>query len=62
MTNRLTFYIDRESPLHQLNPLTKLLMVFTFIIIAFFGPGLWLPTILLVFAIVPLSFIGTLTD
>lgn len=58
MKNRLTFYIDRESPLHRLNPLTKLLMVFTFIIMSFFGPGLWLPTLLLLFAILPLSFIG----
>ncbi len=58
MKNRLTFYVHRESPLHRLNPLTKLLMVFTFIIISFFAPGAWLPTVLLLFAIVPLSFIG----
>ena len=58
MKNRLTFYINRESLLHRLNPLTKLLMTFSFIIISFFGPGLWLPTILLALAIIPLSFIG----
>jgi len=58
MKNQLTFYIDRESPLHRLNPLTKLLMVFTFIILAFFSSGLWIPTILLALAIMPLSFVG----
>lgn len=58
MKKQLTFYIDRESPLHRLNPLTKLLMVFTFIILAFFTSSLWLPTMLLAFGIIPLSFIG----
>jgi len=58
MKNRLTFYIDRQSPLHRLNPLTKLLMVFAFIIMAFFGPGFWLPTALLFLGIMPLSVIG----
>lgn len=58
MTTDLTFYIDRDSRLHRLNPLTKLVMVFTFIILAFLGPGFWLPTLLVMGAILPLSFLG----
>ncbi|MBN1314376.1 MAG: energy-coupling factor transporter transmembrane protein EcfT [Anaerolineales bacterium] len=58
MKNSLSFYIPRSSALHKLNPLTKLVMVFTFIILAFFGPGTFLPTALILFAIIPVSFIG----
>lgn len=58
MTTDLTFYIDRDSQLHRLNPLTKLVMVFTFIMLAFLGPGFWLPTFLILGAIIPLSFLG----
>lgn len=58
MTNDLTFYISRDSSLHQLNPLTKIIMVFTFIIIAFTSPWFWLPSLLIIFAIIPLSFLG----
>ncbi len=58
MTTDLTFYIDRDSRLHSLNPLTKLVMVFTFIILAFLGPGFWLPTVLIVGVVLPLSFMG----
>jgi energy-coupling factor transport system permease protein len=53
---RLTFYIDRDSLVHNLNPLTKLTAAFTFIILAFFGPGYWLPTGLILLAIIPSSF------
>ncbi len=58
MKHSLTFYIERESPLHRLNPLTKLVMVFSFIIVAFLGPGLLLPTALILIGILPLSFWG----
>ena len=58
MDNKLTFYIDRESFLHSLNPLTKITLVFAFIIIAFTSPWFWLPALLIVLAILPLSFVG----
>ena len=58
MQNELTFYIERESLLHRLNPLTKLAMVFALILLAFLGPGFLLPTFLILFAIIPLSFLG----
>jgi energy-coupling factor transport system permease protein len=44
--------------IHDLNPLTKLALVFTFIIVAFSSSWYWLPTILFFFGLVPLSFIG----
>ena len=44
MSNRLSFYIHRDSLVHRMNPLTKLVVVFTFIVLAFWGPGYWLPT------------------
>ncbi len=58
MRERLSFYIERESPIHDLNPLTKLVLVFTLIILAFLVPIFWLPTILFFFVILPLSFAG----
>jgi len=58
MRERLSFYIDRDSFMHRLNPLTKLTLVFTLIILSFLGLSFWLPTILFLFVIIPLSFLG----
>ena len=58
MRERLSFYLERESPIHSMNPFTKLVMVFTLIILAFLVPIFWLPTILFLFVIIPLSFAG----
>ena len=58
MRERLSFYIERKSLVHKLNPLTKLLVVFSLIIIAFTMPFLWLPTVLFIFVLLPLSYIG----
>jgi energy-coupling factor transport system permease protein len=58
MRDRLSFFIDRPSPLHRLNPLTKLTLAFTLIILAFFGPGYWLASGLFLLVLVPLSLWG----
>jgi energy-coupling factor transport system permease protein len=58
MRERLSFYIERDSILHKLNPLTKLMVVFTIIFLAFMGLSYWLPAILFIFVIIPLSFLG----
>jgi energy-coupling factor transport system permease protein len=58
MHERLSFYIRRNSFLHRLNPLTKLTMVFAFILLSFASPWYWTPPALLVFVIFPLSFVG----
>lgn len=58
MTYQLSFYIDRQSAIHELNPLTKIMIVFAFILIAFTAPWYWIPTLLIVLVILPLSFVG----
>jgi energy-coupling factor transport system permease protein len=58
MRERLSFYTKRNSPLHRLNPLTKLTLVFGLLLIAFVSPWYWTPHILLLIVIFPLSFTG----
>ena len=58
MQERLSFYSQRESPLHRLNPLTKLGLVFAFILIAYISPFYWTAALILLLGILPLSFIG----
>lgn len=58
MHERLSFHIKRDSAIHRLNPLTKLTLVFTIILIAFIFPWYWTPHILAVIFIPILSFIG----
>jgi len=58
MHERLSFYVKRESPLHRLNPLTKLSLVFGLLLIAFFTPYYWTPHLIILLAIIPLCFIG----
>jgi energy-coupling factor transport system permease protein len=60
MTEQLSFYIDRQSAVHDLNPLTKLMMVFAFILVAFSAPWFWIPTLLILAVIIPLSFLGSI--
>jgi energy-coupling factor transport system permease protein len=58
MHERLSLYVQRESPLHSLNPLTKLCLTFAFILIGFLSPWYW-TTVLLIFAgIIPCSVVG----
>jgi len=58
MHERLSFYTKRDSVLHRINPLTKLTLVLGLILISFFSPWYWTPHLLLLFAIIPLSFFG----
>jgi energy-coupling factor transport system permease protein len=58
MHERLSFYIHRDSFLHHLNPLTKLTLVFGFILIAFSSSFYWTPHLIILLGIIPLSFIG----
>lgn len=61
MRQRLSFYIDRDSFLHRLNPLTKLALVFMLVVLSFLGLSFWLPTIIFLFVIIPLSFLGKIS-
>lgn len=58
MHERLSFYVKRESALHQLNPLTKLTLIFALILPAFLVPYYWTPHLLLVLVLFPLAFLG----
>ena len=58
MHERLSYYVKRDSAFHRLNPLTKIILVLSIVIIAFVSPWYWTPQILLLFVIVPLSFVG----
>ncbi len=58
MHERLSFYVKQASALHRLNPLTKLTVVLGLILISFLSPWYWTPQLLLIIAILPLSFVG----
>lgn len=58
MHERLSFYIKRESFFHQLNPLTKLTLIFGLILPAFLVPYYWTPHLLLLLIVFPLAFLG----
>lgn len=61
MQDKLSFYIHRASPLHHLNPLTKLTLTFSLILIGFLGPGYWTATLIFVFILLPLSIWGNIS-
>ena len=58
MHERLSFHIKRDSFIHNLNPLTKLVLTLTLILIAFTFPWYWTPHLLVLVAIIPLSLLG----
>lgn len=58
MHERLSFYIKRDSPLHRLNPLTKIVLTFTLIALSFFGPWYWTAPLVIAALILPLSVLG----
>ena len=58
MHERLSFYTKRDSAIHHLNPLTKLTVALSVILIAFSSPWHWTPTIILLLVIVPICFFG----
>jgi len=58
MQERLSLYIQRDSWLHALNPLTKLSLTFAFILVGFLSPWYWTALVLVFAGILPLSFFG----
>ena len=58
MHERLSFYVHRDSFLHRLNPLTKLIAVLGLTLLSFLVPFYWTPIILIFLVIFPLSFVG----
>lgn len=58
MHERLSYYVKRDSALHRLNPLTKIILALSIILISFLSPWYWTAPILLLVVIIPLGFIG----
>ena len=58
MHERLSYYVKRDSALHRLNPLTKIILALSIILISFISPWYWTAHILLALVIVPLCFVG----
>lgn len=58
MHERLSYYVKRDSALHRLNPLTKVVLALSIILISIFSPWYWTALVLLLLVIIPLSFVG----
>ena len=58
MHERLSFFVKRDSLLHRLNPLSKLTLVFSIVLISFLSPFYWLPHLVIVLVILPLCILG----
>ena len=58
MQERLSFYVERDSPLHRLNPLTKLVLAFALTMIGFLSPWYWTPHVIILLIVIPLSFVA----
>jgi energy-coupling factor transport system permease protein len=58
MHERLSYYIKRDSALHFLNPLTKIILALSIILVSIFSPWYWTSHILFLAIIIPLSFVG----
>jgi energy-coupling factor transport system permease protein len=61
MHERLSYYVKRNSVLHLLNPLTKIVLVLSLVLISFISPWTWTAAIVFLFVIVPLSFLGQIS-
>lgn len=58
MHERLSFFVKRDSPIHRLNPMTKVVLAFSLVLIAFTSPWYWTPLAIFIFVIIPLTVIG----
>ena len=58
MHERLSFFVKRDSPIHPLNPMTKVVLALSLVLIAFSSPFYWTPQAIFLLAIVPLTFIA----
>ena len=58
MHERLSFFVKRDSPIHRLNPMTKVVLALSLVLIAFSSPWYWTPQAIFLFVIIPLTFIA----
>lgn len=55
MNDRLSFYRKKNSPIHTLNPFTKLTLVIALILYGLTGGGLWTATLTVGLVVLPLA-------
>ncbi|WP_439565943.1 energy-coupling factor transporter transmembrane component T family protein [Microcella sp.] len=53
-----SLYLDRPSPVHRLNPVTKLVILLAIIVIVFAVPQWWVPAGIVLFVIVPAALLA----
>jgi len=58
MHERLSFFVKRDSPIHNLNPMTKVVLAFSLVLIAFTSPWFSTPLAIFILVIIPLTLIG----
>ena len=58
MRERFSFFVKRDSPIHRLNPMTKVVLALSLVLIAFLSPWYSTPLVIFLLAILPLSFIA----
>ena len=54
MHERLSFFIKRDSVIHRLNPMTKVVLALAIVLVAFLGPWFWSPAVIFCITIIPL--------
>jgi energy-coupling factor transport system permease protein len=54
MHERLSFFIKRDSPIHRLNPMTKVVLALAIVLTAFLSPWYWGPAVIFCITIIPL--------
>lgn len=58
MTNSLSLYIPGNSRIHSLNPLTKLTLTFSLVVLGFTIPGYWISYGIAFLIIIPLALVA----
>ena len=58
MHERLSFFVKRDSPMHRLNPMTKVVLALSLVLISFSSPWYWTPQAIFLLVILPLAFIA----
>jgi energy-coupling factor transport system permease protein len=58
MHERLSYYVKRDSVIHRLNPLTKIILALSIILVSFISLWYWVSPLLMILIIVPLCFAG----
>src|SRR6188474_776772 len=54
MHERLSFFIKRDSSIHRLNPMTKVVLALAIVLVAFLSPWFWAPVVIFFITIIPL--------